>query len=98
MDRCEALLHAYSPDLFVTKETPPTFWYHTTDDETVPLEQGLRFFDAEVKAGVPVEAHIFMHGHHGSRLRQGDPSLDQWPVLLETWLRGLGMIPPAKPS
>ena len=93
MDRCEALLKAYSPDLFVTKDTPPTFWYHTTDDETVPVEQGLRFFEAEVKAGVPVEAHIFMHGHHGSGLGMGDPSLDQWPVLLETWLRGLGMMP-----
>ncbi len=93
MDRCEALLKAYSPDLFVTKDTPPTFWYHTTDDETVPVEQGLRFFDAEVKAGVPVEAHIFMHGHHGSGFGTGDPTLDQWPVLLETWLRGLGMMP-----
>lgn len=97
MDRCEALRTAYSPDLFVTKETPPTFWYHTTDDETVPLEQGLRFFDAEVKAGVTVEAHVFMHGHHGSGFGMGNPSLDQWPVLLETWLRGLGMIPEAKP-
>jgi acetyl esterase/lipase len=96
MDRCEALRAAYSPDLFVSKETPPTFWYHTTDDETVPVEQGLRFFEAEVKAGVPVEAHIFMHGHHGSGMGSGDPSLDQWPVLLETWLRGLGMMPPAK--
>jgi acetyl esterase/lipase len=95
MASCEALRAAYSPDLFVTKETPPTFWYHTTDDETVPVEQGLRFFEAEVKAGVPVEAHIFMHGHHGSGMGMGDPSLDQWPVLLETWLRGLGMMQPA---
>jgi len=95
MERCEALLKSYSPDLFVTKDTPPTFWYHTTDDETVPVELGLRFFEAEVKAGVPVEAHIFMHGHHGSGLGMGDPSLDQWPVLLETWLRGLGMMPEA---
>ena len=42
MDRCEELRRAYSPDLFVTKDTPPTFWYHTFDDETVPVEQGLR--------------------------------------------------------
>ncbi|HWE86908.1 MAG TPA: alpha/beta hydrolase [Terracidiphilus sp.] len=94
MDRCEELRKAYSPDLFVTKDTPPTFWYHTTDDETVPVEQGLRFYEAEVKAGVPAEAHIFVHGHHGSGLGTGDPALDQWPVLLETWLRGLGLIPP----
>ena len=98
MDRCEALRKAYSPDLFVTKDTPPTFWYHTTDDQTVPVEQGLRFFEAEVKAGVPAEAHIFMHGHHGSGLGMGDPSLDQWPAMLETWLRGLGLMPEIKPQ
>ncbi len=43
MDRCEELQKEFSPDLFVTKDTPPTFWYHTGDDETVPVEQGLRF-------------------------------------------------------
>ena len=92
MDRCEALRAAYSPDLFVTKDTPPTFWYHTFDDETVPVEQGLRFYEALVKAGVPSEAHIFPHGAHGSGMGKGDPALDQWPVLLETWLRGQGLL------
>ena len=93
MDRCEALRAAYSPDLFVTKETPPTFWYHTTEDVTVPVEQGLRFYQALVKAGVPAEAHIFAHGAHGTGLGTGDPALDQWPPLLETWLRAQGLIP-----
>lgn len=92
MDRCDALRSAYSPDLFVTKDTPPTFWYHTFDDQTVPVEQGLRFYEALVKAGVPSEAHIFPHGAHGSGLGKGDPALDQWPVLLETWLRGQGLL------
>jgi len=92
MDRCEALRAAYSPDLFVTKDTPPTFWYHTFDDQTVPVEQGLRFYEALVKAGVPSEAHIFPHGAHGSGMGKGDPALDQWPVLLETWLRGQGLL------
>jgi acetyl esterase/lipase len=92
MDRCETLRLAYSPDLFVTKDTPPTFWYHTFDDQTVPLEQGLRFYDALVKAGVPAEAHIFAHGAHGSGLGKGDAALDQWPSLLENWLRAQGLL------
>lgn len=96
MDRCEELRKAYSPDLFVTKDTPPTFWYHTTDDQTVPVEQGLRFYEAEIKAGVPAEAHIFEHGHHGSGLGTGDLSMDQWPNLLDTWLRVHGLIPEVK--
>jgi acetyl esterase/lipase len=92
MDRCEALRTAYSPDLFVTAKTPPTFWYHTFDDQTVPVEQGLRFYEALVKAGVPSEAHIFPHGAHGSGLGKGDASLDQWPTMLETCLRTQGLL------
>ncbi|HWT66194.1 MAG TPA: alpha/beta hydrolase [Terracidiphilus sp.] len=91
MDRCEELRAAFSPDLYVTKQTPPTFWVHTFDDETVPLEQGLRFYQALVKAGVPSEAHVFPHGSHGSGFGKGDAVLDQWPVLLESWLRALGL-------
>jgi acetyl esterase/lipase len=92
MDRCEELRTAYSPDLFVTKDTPPTFWYHTFDDQTVPVEQGLRFYEALVKAGVPAEAHIFAKGPHGTGLGKADAALDQWPSLLETWLRVQGLL------
>jgi acetyl esterase/lipase len=92
MDQCEALRAAYSPDLLVTRDTPPTFWYHTFNDGTVPVEQGLRFYEALVKAGVPAEAHIFASGPHGTGLGKGDAALDQWPNLLETWLRAQGLL------
>ena len=92
MDRCDALRAAYSPDLFVTKDTPPTFWYHTFNDQTVPVEQGLRYYEALVKAGVPSEAHIFANGAHGTGLGKSDPALDQWPDLLEIWLRAQGLL------
>jgi acetyl esterase/lipase len=92
MDQCEALRAAYSPDLFVTKATPPTFIFHTFTDETVPVEQPLRFYDALVKAGVPSELHIFANGPHGTGLGKGDAALDQWPNLLENWLRAQGLL------
>jgi acetyl esterase/lipase len=98
MDRCEALRTAYSPDLFVTKDTPPTFLYHTFTDQTVPVEQGMRFYEALVKAGVPSEMHIFANGGHGSGLGKGDASLGQWPGLLETWLRGQGLLTVNEPA
>lgn len=94
MNQCEALRKAFSPDLYVTKDTPPTFWYHTFNDKTVPVEQGLRYYEALVKAGVPAEAHIFENGPHGTGLGSGDPALDQWPGLLETWLRANGLLTP----
>ena len=92
MEQCEALRKAFSPDLYVTPDTPPTFWYHTFNDKTVPVEQGLRYYEALVKAGVPAEAHIFEKGPHGTGLGSGDPALDQWPGLLETWLRANGLL------
>lgn len=92
MDRCEVLRTSYSPELFVTAKTPPTFWYHTADDATVPVEQGLRFYDALTKAGVPAEGHIFATGPHGTGLGKGDAVLDQWPGLLEGWLRAQGLL------
>ncbi len=96
MDRCEELRKKYSPDLYVTKDTPPTFWYHTFNDQTVPVEQGLRFYEALVKAGVQAEAHIFANGPHGTGLGSGDMALDQWPTMLETWLRLHGLLDKAK--
>ncbi len=78
--------------MFVTKDTPPTFIYHTFNDTTVPVEQSLRFYEALVKAGVPSEMHVFANGAHGSGLGKGDAALDQWPGLLETWLRAQGLL------
>jgi acetyl esterase/lipase len=98
VDKCEALRTGYSPELLVTKETPPAFMYHTFNDQSVPVEQGLRFYEALVKAGVPAELHIFANGPHGSGLGKGDASLDQWPNLLETWLRGQGLLTQAQPA
>jgi acetyl esterase/lipase len=92
MANCEALQKAYSPDLFVSKDTPPTFIFHTTDDATVPVEQALSFYQALLKAGVSGEIHVFAHGPHGSGLGMGNATLDQWPVLLETWLRDRGLL------
>jgi acetyl esterase/lipase len=98
MDQCEALAAKYDPVLFVTKDTPPTFLYHTFTDQTVPVEQALGFYDALVKAGVDSELHIFATGGHGSGLGKGDPALDQWPSLLETWLRARGLLIADKPA
>jgi acetyl esterase/lipase len=87
-----ATFEQYMPDRLVTKETPPTFIYNTTDDELVPVQASLPFYSALVEAGVPAEMHLFRTGRHGSGLGLGDPALDTWPSLLEGWLRGLGLL------
>jgi acetyl esterase/lipase len=91
-NECAELTAKYNPDLFVSKDTPPTFIYHTFDDQTVPIEQSMGFFEALVKAGVQTEYHVFASGSHGSGLGKGNLSLDQWPGLLGTWLRDKGLL------
>jgi len=92
MDQCEALKTAYTPELYVTKDTPPTFMYHTATDQTVPVQQALGFYNALIKAGVPAEMHVFANGPHGTGLGHSDAALDQWPNLMEIWLRAQGLL------
>jgi acetyl esterase/lipase len=90
-----ARFEQYSPDLHVGAQTPPTFIYHTTDDELVPVDGSVTFYRKLNAAGVPVEMHLFAQGKHGSGLGLGDAALDAWPGLLDAWLRGRGLLNPA---
>jgi acetyl esterase/lipase len=91
----QAETEAMSPELHVTKETPPTFLFTTTDDHTVPVMNSVIFYAALVKAGVPVEMHIFQHGGHGAGLATANPQLSVWPELLIKWMRERGYAGPA---
>lgn len=93
---CAGYAQQYTPRLQVTRDTPTTFLFAATDDDTVPVSASVQFYEAMVKAGAPVEMHLFRHGGHGFGLGKGDAALDQWPALLEQWLREQGlMTPPA---
>jgi acetyl esterase/lipase len=91
-NQCKGFEEKYTPALHVTKETPSTFIYSTTDDETVPVQGSVAFYSALISAGVPAEMHLFRHGRHGSGLGRGDLALDEWPALLEAWMRGQGLL------
>ncbi len=93
-----ALLDNLSNDRQVTKDTPPTFLFHTNADTTVPAENSVYFYLALRKAGVPAELHIFEPGAHGVGLGMNDPVLDAWPPLLATWLRQRGLLTPPAPA
>ena len=70
----------------VTPQTPPTFLFATTNDETVPVMNSVLFYEALLRSGVPAELHIFEQGHHGSGLAQDNPQLRMWSILLQNWL------------
>ena len=91
------LVENLSNELQVTAQTPPTFIFHTTNDNGVPVENSVRFYLALRKAKVPVEMHLFENGPHGVGMALSDPSLSAWPGLLMNWLRARGLLSKANP-
>jgi acetyl esterase/lipase len=76
-----------SPELHVTKETPPAFLVHTAEDKGVPLENSLLFYQAVRAAGGSAELHLYEKGPHGFGLGQALGPASDWPARLETWMR-----------
>ena len=58
-------LEAYSCELNVTKNTPPSFIWHTMPDSCVSVENSLVYAQALSKQKIPYELHIFPMGEHG---------------------------------
>lgn len=90
----DALVRLMSNELQVTRNTPPTFIVHSTDDKTVPVENALMFYQALRSNGVPAEMHVFEYGGHGYGLAPADPILAAWTTLCESWMRRHGWIAP----
>ena len=84
---------ALNPDIPVTSGTPPTFLLQAEDDHVDDVHDSLAYYIALVKAGVPVEMHLYAQGGHAFGLRRTKLPITGWPQLVETWLRTLGMTP-----
>jgi len=87
-----ALIENLSNEKQVTKDTPPTFLFHTDEDTGVPPENSVAFYLALRKAGVPAEMHIYAKGPHGVGLMPGDPVLSTWAKRLVDWLKVSGFL------
>lgn len=86
------LAASLSGEKAVTKDTPPTFLFHTNEDATVPAENSVQYYLALRRAGVSAELHVFERGPHGVGLANSDPALSEWSKLLANWLRVRGVI------
>ena len=84
-----------SLELNVSKKTPPTFLWHTFEDNSVPVENSLLFAQALRSENIPFELHIFPEGPHGLSLateettENGDRVYQDvaiWINLCITWL------------
>jgi acetyl esterase/lipase len=85
-----------SPVNYVSSQTPPTFIWHTADDDLVYAENSLRFATMLAKNKVPYELHVFESGVHGLSLcdettagdpRHINPECKVWFDLADNWLK-----------
>jgi acetyl esterase/lipase len=85
-----------SVDRQVTPATPPTLLIHTQEDQAVPVENSILFYQALTRAHVPAEMLLFEHGSHGMGMRAGLGTTSAWPARAEDWLRERGLLTPAR--
>jgi acetyl esterase/lipase len=91
------LLQLASLEKQVTSATPPTLLIHTQEDQSVPVENSVLFYQALTRAKVPAEMYLFEHGSHGLGMKPGFGTASDWPARAAEWLRNRGLLTPAKP-
>ncbi len=74
-----------TPELVITKKTPPTFLFVTADDRFV--KSSLVMSSALSASKVPFELHVLPRGGHGYGMRPGNPAAEAWPQLCADWLK-----------
>ncbi len=80
------------PGIEVTKDTPPCFFVHASDDKSVSSENSILMYLELKKLGVPAEMHIYAAGGHGFGMRQTKNPSATWPQRCEDWLRSQGLL------
>lgn len=82
----------FDPGIHVTRRTPPTFLLQAWDDPVDEICNSTLYARALDDAGVSAEVHLFAKGGHAFGLRHKDEPAGIWPSLVETWLKGLGVL------
>jgi acetyl esterase/lipase len=85
-----ALIERLSLEKQVTPATPPTFIVHTAEDESVPLEHSVAFYQALRRAGVAAELHLYERGPHGFGTRGDLGTTSGWLDRWLDWMRARG--------
>jgi acetyl esterase/lipase len=88
------LYEPLSPWKHVTKDSPPAFIIHGTNDFLVPVKNSLLYFEACLKARVPVEMHLEDIAQHGFGMgaNLNDATVKEWPEQALRFLMRHGWI------
>ncbi|MDZ7632729.1 MAG: alpha/beta hydrolase [Gemmatimonadaceae bacterium] len=83
----------YSSERRVTAATPPTFLVATQDDQAVPVQNSIAFYQAMTAQRVAGELHVWERGGHGfGMLAAQGPVATEWLPRLVDWMRGRGLL------
>lgn len=88
----EKAVNRFSNEKQVTRETPPAFLVHSTDDKVVPVMNSIGYYRELQKNSIPAELHIFQKGGHGYGLSPKGGTEASWPDLCMKWLKAMGLI------
>lgn len=80
------LVEYFSNELRVTEETPPAILIHSADDDVVPVENSIAYFNAIRQYSDLSEMHIYPYGGHGYSLAIGQGHLASWPDRVSDWI------------
>jgi acetyl esterase/lipase len=83
----DSLVNAYSNEKQVTKETPRAFIVFSGDDKTVPVANGVNYYSALNKLGIPAALYIYPTGGHGWGIRDSFKYKLEFLMELKTWLK-----------
>lgn len=86
---------ALKPEFVVTKDSPPMFFAHSTDDG-VTSEASVALYSALTKNKVPAELHLYATGGHGYGMRKIPHPAATWPDRAGDWLKTRGLLEKAK--
>ncbi|ACL56293.1 alpha/beta hydrolase [Methylobacterium nodulans] len=84
--------NAYSVELHVRAQSPPTFLAQAADDPVAVVDNCLLMYGALRAADVPTEMHLFERGGHGFALGVPGTPAAAWPGLFLAWARRRGFI------
>lgn len=106
-DRSEIAMYGHSnpteeemewadPIRHISKDTPPTFLWHTFEDEMLSPLHSVNYAAKLCDAGIPCEMHLFDKGVHGLAMadetsakkeQQIDSHVAHWSELASEWLK-----------
>ncbi|MBR4761919.1 MAG: alpha/beta hydrolase [Clostridia bacterium] len=94
----EEEINRFSCEKLVGKQTPPTFLFHTAEDNTVPVQNSIYYANALADNGIPFEMHIYPYGWHGISTSDSLtldsnndklPYISDWVIKVKRWINVL---------